>query len=100
MIVISGTIPVKPEMKEEASQLALEMQKATLAEPGCQVYRFSFDVADPNTMCIFEVWESDAALGSHFKTEHMKKFQQNAPRLLAGKLSATKYTVSSSASLF
>lgn len=74
MIVISGTIPVKPEMKEEATQLALEMQKATCAEQGCRTYRFSFDLAEPNTMCIFEEWESEEALGSHFKTEHMKKF--------------------------
>jgi quinol monooxygenase YgiN len=100
MIVISGSIPVKPELRDEAAQLALEMQKATCAEPGCRTYCFSFDLADPNTIRIFEEWESEDALNSHFQTEHMKKFQQNAPRLLAGKLSATKYTVSASAALF
>lgn len=100
MIVISGSIPVKPELREEAIQLALEMQKATRAEPGCKLYRFSADLADPNTICIVEEWESEDALNSHFQTAHMKKFQENAPRLLAGKLSATKYTVSASAALF
>jgi len=100
MIVVAGTLPIKPEMKEEAGQLALETQTATCAEPGCRTYRFSFDLAEPHTLRIFEEWESEEALSSHFKTEHMKKFQKNVPRILAGKPSATKYTVSSAASLF
>ncbi|SRR5713101_2654484 len=99
MIVISGSIPIKPEHCEEAKKLALWMAEETHKEAGCITYRFSSDLADPNTLMIFEEWESEEALGRHFKTEHMKRFQQQAPKLLAGKLSAKKYTVSSAASL-
>jgi len=99
MIVIAGTIPIKPEHREEAKQLTLWMAEETRKEAGCLTYCFYADLADPNTFFIFEEWESDEALGRHFQTEHMKKFQQQAPTLLAGKVNAKKYTVESAASL-
>ena len=99
MIVIAGTIPVKPELREEAQQLAVWMGEETRKEAGCLTYRFYSDLADPNTFFIFEEWESDEALGRHFQTEHMKKFQQQAPTLLAGKVNAKKYAVESATAL-
>jgi quinol monooxygenase YgiN len=99
MIVIAGTIPIKAEHREEAQQLALWMAAETRKETGCLTYSFYADLADPNTFLIFEEWESDEALGRHFQTEHMKKFQQQAPKLLAGKVSAKKYTVDSATPL-
>jgi quinol monooxygenase YgiN len=99
MIVIAGTIPVKPEHQEEARQLAIQMAKATQAEAGCVQYQFYADLADPNTFFIFEEWESDDALALHFKTEHMKTFQQQMPKILAGKINVKRYTVQSAASL-
>jgi quinol monooxygenase YgiN len=93
MIVIAGTIPIKAEHREEARKLALWMAEETRKEAGCLTYSFYADLADPDTFFIFEEWESDEALGRHFQTEHMKKFQQQAPKLLAGKVSAKKYTI-------
>lgn len=99
MIVISGAIPVKAEAREEARKLATMLEEATRKEPGCLAYTFYADRNDPNTFFIFEEWESDEALASHFQTEHMKQFQQQAPKILAGKVVAKKYTVSAVASL-
>lgn len=99
MIVIAGTIPIKPEHREEAQQLAVWMAKETCKEAGCVTYRFYADLADPNTFFIFEEWESDEALSRHFQTEHMKKFQQQAAKLLAGKVAAKKYTIEAASSL-
>ena len=99
MIVIAGTIPVKPEAREEAYKLASMLEEATRKEPGCFMYTFYADRNDPNTFFIFEEWESDEALAKHFQTEHMKQFQQKAPQILAGKVVAKKYEVSSAASL-
>jgi quinol monooxygenase YgiN len=95
MIVIAGTIPIKPEHREEARQLVLQMAKATQAEAGCLIYQFYADLVDPNTFFIFEEWESDEALNRHFQTEHMKNFQQQAPKLLAGAFNVKRYTVQS-----
>jgi quinol monooxygenase YgiN len=99
MIVIAGTIPIKSEHREEAHKLALWMAEETRKEAGCLAYAFYADLADPNTFFIFEEWESDEALSRHFQTEHMKKFQQQAPNILAGKVNAKKYTVESASSL-
>ncbi len=99
MIVIAGSIPIKPEHREEARQLALEMAKATQAEAGCLAYQFYADLSDPNTFFIFEEWESEEALNRHFQTEHMKNLQQQMPKILAGKVNAKKYTIESAAAL-
>jgi quinol monooxygenase YgiN len=99
MLVIAGTIPVKPEQREQARQLVLWMAEETGKEAGCLTYRFYSDLADPNTFFIFEEWESEEALQRHFQSEHMKKFQQQAPNLLAGRANAKKYAIESATAL-
>ena len=99
MIVIAGTIPVKPECKEEAYKLASLLEQETRKEPGCLMYTFYADQTDPNLFFIFEEWDSEEALQKHFQTEHMKQFLQQAPNLLAGKVSAKKYTVTAASPL-
>lgn len=63
------------------------------------MYTFYADQTDLNLFFIFEEWDSEEALQKHFQTEHMKKFMQQAPSLLAGKPSAKKYTVSAAVPL-
>ncbi len=99
MIVIAGTIPVKPECREQAYKLASLLEQETRKEPGCFMYTFYADRNDPSTFFIFEEWESDEALAKHFQTEHMKQFMQQAPQILAGPPVAKKYTVTSAAPL-
>ena len=99
MIVIAGTIPVKPECREEAYKLAGMLEQETRKEAGCFMYTFYADRNDPNTFFIFEEWESDEALAKHFQTDHMKQFMQQAPKILAGPPVAKKYTVTSAAPL-
>ena len=95
MIVIAGKIQVKPEKREEAKRAALEMVEATRREAGCISYAFYADLVDPGTFFIFEEWKDDAALGAHFQSEHMARFQQQAAALVAAPPSITRYTVES-----
>jgi quinol monooxygenase YgiN len=95
MIVIAGKIQVKPERREEARRAALEMVEATRREAGCISYAFYADLVDPGTFFIFEEWESDAALGAHFQSEHMARFQRQAAALVAAPPSINRYTVES-----
>jgi quinol monooxygenase YgiN len=99
MLVIAGTIPVKAEQREEAKRLARWLETETRKEPGCLMYTFYADQTDPNLFFIFEEWDSEEALQKHFQTEHMKQFLQQAPNLLAGKVSAKKYTVTTASPL-
>ena len=99
MIVIAGTIAVKPERREDAQQAALAMAEATRRESGCVSYAFYADLLDPGAFFLFEEWESDAALAAHFQTEHMARFQEQVPALLAGPPRITRYVVDSATSM-
>ena len=93
MLVIAGTIKVKPETRAEAVQAAIKMAKATQQEAGCISYGFSADLEDPNTFLIFEQWENDAALTAHFQSPHMAEFNSLVPRFLAAPPSINRYDV-------
>ncbi len=95
MIVIAGSVKIKPEHREEASRVALEMARATQAEKGCLSYRFSSDLADPSLFFLFEEWESPEHLGAHFETEHMRAFLERLPKLVAEPPSIRRYVVES-----
>ena len=93
MLVIAGTVKVKPEARAAAAQAALKMSKASEAEAGCKSYRFYADLDDPNTFLIFEQWEDEAALMAHFQTPHMAEFNGLIPGFLAAPPSITRYDV-------
>lgn len=96
MIVVAGTIPVRPDTWEEAKVLAAHMVEETLKEPGCISYQFHTAASPANTFFLFEEWESEEALAAHFKMPHLQNFLKEAPKLLAGALDAKKYTVEKS----
>jgi quinol monooxygenase YgiN len=54
---------------------------------------------DQGTFFLFEEWESDAALAAHFQTEHMARFQQQVPALLAAPPTIKRYVVESAAAM-
>jgi len=95
MIIVAGTVFIKPDARAEAVAAAAQMAAATQAEAGCLSYRFYRDVTDPNRFFVFEVWESEAALEVHFQTPHMAEFQQRLPELVDGPAEIQKYVVAS-----
>jgi quinol monooxygenase YgiN len=99
MIVISGTVKVRPDRREAAIAAALRVAEATRAEPGCLAYRFATDLADPMLFLIFEEWESDEALARHFETAHLKAFRAEMPGLVAGPPAIRRYVVTSAGPL-
>ncbi|OAI40427.1 hypothetical protein AYO38_01010 [bacterium SCGC AG-212-C10] len=99
MIVISGSIPINPAMREEAMKTAAWMSEQSEGEEGCNRYRFAFDVRDPNLMVLVEEWASEEALAAHFTSAHMAEFQKAIPGLVGGAPSITRYEVSSSGPL-
>lgn len=95
MIVVAGSVPVRPDRREQAVAAVLEVAEKTRSEAGCISYRFSSDLADANLFLIFEEWETDEALRAHFETEHLKAFRQLMPGLVAGAPKIRRYVVSS-----
>ncbi len=84
MIIVSGTIPVQPDKRDEAIAAAQEMVAATVQENGCHHYQFYSSIDDPNLFRVYEEWESMEALQAHFETPHMATFRQKLPNLVAG----------------
>ena len=94
MLVVAGRIELDPKKREQAIAAAVEMMTATRREPGCKSYVFSAELEDPGAFRIFEEWESEEALRTHFATPHMARFQQAMGGLGIKKVDVQRYDVS------
>ena len=95
MIIVHGSIPILPERREQALALARDMTVATQAETGCISYDFYVGLSDPNTLMLFQEWESMEALLRHFQTPHMEEFLRALPTVVAGEITTRRYAVQS-----
>jgi quinol monooxygenase YgiN len=92
-LVISVTVSIDPAKREEAAAVAIEMMRATRAEPGCIAYTFSADLEDPARIHVFERWASQEALDVHFQSPHMATFQKKLGALGVRGMEAQKYEI-------
>ena len=95
MIIVHGTFPLKPALRAEALELMRRMSVASRSEFGCVSYEFYIGLSDPNTLLLFQEWESVEALQGHFETEHMEEFLKALPDVLDGDVSTRRYEVRS-----
>ena len=67
MIAIIGHVDVDAAVRDELVAATAELQAATRRdEPGCIVYTIAADPADAQRIMIVELWESAAALDTHW----------------------------------
>jgi quinol monooxygenase YgiN len=95
MIIVQGYIPIRPERREEALSMARRMTAATREETGCISYEFFIGLSDPNTLMLFQEWETMEALLAHFQTEHMDEFMRGLPNIVSGEVVTRRYAVQS-----
>lgn len=95
MIIVHATIPIRSDCREKALELARQMTAATRSEVGCISYDFYIGLSDPNTLMLFQEWESMEALMGHFQTEHMDKFLKELPQVVSGEVTTRRYAVQS-----
>ncbi|MBN90744.1 MAG: antibiotic biosynthesis monooxygenase [Erythrobacteraceae bacterium] len=76
MIQINGTIRLGRSIDAATRKAIVEMVRASRAEDGCIDYAFASDLADPDTLILFERWRDQAALDAHGKSDHMATFQE------------------------
>jgi len=93
VIIVHGTIPIRPDCREQALELARRMTEATQSETGCISYDFYVGLSDPNTLMLFQEWESMEALMGHFQTDHMDEFLQALPEVVSGEILTRRYAV-------
>lgn len=99
MLVISGTIQVAPESRAKAVAAAIKVERATRSEAGCLTYTFYADLEDPNILRIFEEWETEAALGAHFKTPHIAQFRADMTEVKVLSRQLKRYEIASASAL-
>ena len=87
MIIVHGVIPILPERREQALELAQDMSDATQLEQGCVSYDFYVGLQDPNTLVLFQ------ALMRHYQTEHMKLFMSALPEVVSGEINTRRFAV-------
>ena len=95
MIIVHGTIPLQKEQRDRALELARKMSKATRREPGWISYDFYVGLRDPDTLMLFQEWESVEALMQHFQTPHMEEFLRELPSVVSGEITTRRYAVQS-----
>ncbi|MBQ61853.1 MAG: hypothetical protein CMQ19_07235 [Gammaproteobacteria bacterium] len=100
MIIVHGTFPVKSDLRDEALKIMRRMAATSKAEYGCITYEFYVGLTDPNTLLLFQEWESVDALQGHFETSHMEDFLRKLPDVLDGEVSTRRYEVKVSNDLF
>jgi len=70
MYAILGTIKVKAEHLEEFIAHVRGHAERSLREPGCLRFDVLQDTADPQTICLYEVFRSEADLDAHRAQTH------------------------------
>ena len=79
---VIARIKARPGQIDEMRALLAGLIKPTRAEAGCIRYELLHNMADPLDFTFVEEWRDDAALESHFNTEHVKaalmRFQEFA----------------------
>ena len=95
MIIVHGTIPLKPDARDRALELARRMADATRTEAGCISYDFYIGLSDPNTLMLFQEWETMDCLMDHFQTDHMDAFLKELPEIVSGEITTRRYAVQS-----
>lgn len=74
MIIVMGHIRLGDGEGERARPLLTRHMADVAAEQGCELYRFAFDVTDPDLVHVSERWTDAEALAAHGQAPHQKAF--------------------------
>jgi quinol monooxygenase YgiN len=99
MLIIAGTLDLPPQNRDKLLEAAEPLMRASEAEDGCHTYLMMPDPFDPGRVRIFERWDSEAAIASHFAAPHMAEFGAAIGGLGITGSDLTKYEITSSGPL-
>tara|TARA_B100001123_G_C15057669_1_gene926229 strand:- start:50 stop:391 length:342 start_codon:yes stop_codon:yes gene_type:complete len=93
VIIVQGNIPLRSESRDKAIELARKMVAATKSEEGCISYDFYLGLSDPDTLMVFQEWETMEALMEHLQTPHMEDFLRELPDVVSGEITTKRFAV-------
>lgn len=72
LIILTGWVDVEPGRRNDALDAGREPMRCTRAWPGCLDYVWSADPLAADRIYVYERWESEDALASHFAGPHYR----------------------------
>lgn len=92
VLIVTGSIQVRPESIEEVLALSLAHVRRSRREPGCLFHAVHHDVEDPLRLVFLEQWVDEDALRAHFRVPHSGAFVRDVAALAASAPEMTIYT--------
>jgi quinol monooxygenase YgiN len=86
MIVVHTSIPIDPGSYDEALRVVSDLAERSRQEPGTVRYRAMTDVSDDHTIRFFEQYEDESAWEAHAESDHVRRFEDRLPDLVAGEM--------------
>lgn len=71
MLIVSVSFEFKHGCFDRVKEDITNAVENTRNEPGNRIYDWALDITNPNRAIIFEVWENQEALDSHFTHPYM-----------------------------
>lgn len=96
MIVVIAQLRTAPGARDRLAPLLVQAQTISSTEPGCEQYRFAFDIADPDLTWVLERWASAEAQAAHVSSPASQGLVSQAAALGVTGLSVTSHVVESS----
>ena len=93
MIIMQGSIPIKLGQFDRALAMAHDLIAAARGEAGCITYEFYRGLSDPDTLVVFQEWESMDALMDHLSSPHVESFLRGLPEISDGGITTRRYLV-------
>ena len=93
MIIMQGSIPIKSGQFDRALAMAHDLIAAARGEAGCITYEFYRGLSDPDTLVVFQEWESMDALMDHLSSPHVESFLRRLPKTSDGGITPRRYLV-------
>lgn len=81
MIIVIGSVTVRPETLEDALILSQAHVNRSRTEPGCISHGVHIDSEDPNRLIFVERWEDMEHLEQHFQVPESGEFVQEIAAL-------------------
>ena len=97
-LFLFATIRPKPEFFEAARTALDELVPTTLKEPGCHIFSAFVSRDEPDTLHLFECFEDEAALTSHYEKPYTMAVFKKYESWLAAPVEVRKLGASSDVS--
>lgn len=92
MVIVTGSVRVRPDAIERAIAVSLEHVRRSRDEPGCLLHSVHRDVEDDHRLVFLEHWSDMSALHQHFAVPASGEFVRELTDLAADSPEMAIYT--------